>query len=92
MAPLLHRAAIMKKQPPADLELVVAEVDALEGRLGDAEQRLWRPLDEPVDRTAVDQRRKHSTARPERAADRTHTQHDVQVVPVTQVSKPTAVT
>jgi len=82
----------MKKQPPADLELVVAEVDALEGRLGDAEQRLWRPLDEPVDRTAVDQRRKHSTARPERAADRTHTQHDVQVVPVTQVSKPTAVT
>ena len=51
-----------------------------EVHISDGEHGGSVPLDEPIDRTAVDERRVHATALSELASCRTHRQHDVHVL------------
>ena len=60
--------------------LALLPLDLDKGGARDREERVARPLGEPVDGAAVDERGKHATARAKRVAHRAHAQHDVQVV------------
>ena len=71
---------LKKSRDSTDLDFIASKVNRLERVLGDAEQRLFRPLGEPIDGAAVDDGREHATSRAEGAANGTHAQHDVQVV------------
>ena len=62
------------------LDFIRSQIDLFEAALGHREQRLLRPLGEPVDGTAVDDRGEHAAARAEGRADGRHTEHNVQVV------------
>ena len=53
----------------------IPEVDISDGEHGGSV-----PLDEPINRTAVDERRVHAAAVPELDAGRAHRQHDVHVL------------
>ena len=58
-----------------------AQVHFGEEPVGDAGERLLGPLHEPVDGTAVDQRRELAASGTERLAHRGHAQDDVEVIP-----------
>mmetsp|Transcript_36696 Transcript_36696/g.116794 ORF Transcript_36696/g.116794 Transcript_36696/m.116794 type:complete len:681 (+) Transcript_36696:3332-5374(+) len=62
------------------LDHFVAKVDLLEVALGHREQRVPRPLIEPVDGAAVDERGEHAAAHAEGVADGRHGEDDVQVL------------
>ena len=58
-------------------QIITSEVNALKEGSGHTMQRLSWPFYEPIDGTAVDERREHPTAWPESTAHRTHAQHNV---------------
>lgn len=61
----IHPQHVVITPSPTYLHFIIPEVDLGKGRASHAHEGLPRPLNEPINRAAVDERGEHAAPRPE---------------------------